>query len=124
MEASNPYADPDAVRRQANNPVVYAIQEDSSKNMVSALEYGSVEALLQEREEATMLNIPTIVAKLKYGPRNFRPQDYLILIGNPASIGIACAIASHMAGGDFNVLKWDKQERRYWKARVNIHQGE
>lgn len=109
--------------RWAPQPTVYVVQEDSSKNMTSALDYGSCEALLQQREEATMLNIPTIVAKLSHGLRNFTSRDYLLLIGSPASIGIAVAIAANMTGGEFNILKWDAQERRYWKARVNLRQG-
>lgn len=107
-----------------NRPVVYCIQDDPSKNMTSAMEYGSVESLLQYREEATMLNIPSIVARLKHGLRNFKRGDYLILIGNPASIGIACAIASDMTGGEFNILKWDNQERRYWPGKINLRQAE
>lgn len=105
-------------------PVVYVIQEDSSRNMTSALNYGSLELVLEEGDEATMLNIPRIVAKIKYALRNFKKGDYLILIGSPVSIGIACAIAAEMTGGEFNVLKWDGQERRYWEARINLNQSE
>ncbi len=58
-------------------PVVYVIQEDSGKNMTSALDHGSVECLLQQREEATMLNIPTLVEKLRYGLPELYPQRLL-----------------------------------------------
>lgn len=103
---------------------VYVVQEDGKKNMTSALEFGSMELVLEEKDEATMLNIPRIVDKIKYGLRNFRKGDYLILIGSPVSIGVACAVASDMTGGEFNVLKWDGQERRYWKASINLHQSD
>lgn len=106
----------------AASPVVYVVQEDATKNMTSALDYGSCEPLLKEREEATMLNIPTIIEKLKYGLRNFTSRDYVLLIGNPASIGLAVAIAAEMTGGQFNILKWDPQTRRYWRAKVNLRQ--
>lgn len=102
--------------------VVYVVQEDSSKNMTSALDFGSCEALLSQREEATMLNIPSIITKLKFGLAKFTTHDCLLLSGNPVSIGIACAIVAELTGGEFNVLKWDGQERRYWKARVNLRQ--
>lgn len=107
-----------------SEPVVYVVQEDPSKNMTSALNFGSCEALLQQKEEATMFNIPTITAKLRRGLRDFTVRDFLLLSGSPVSIGIACAIAAEKTGGQYNVLKWDGQERRYWKARINLHQGE
>lgn len=104
--------------------VVYVVQEDPSKNMTSALDFGSVECLLEHREEATLLNVSSIVAKIKYGLRNYRKGDYLLLSGSPISCGIACAVASDETGGTFTLLKWDGQERRYWAAEVNLKQGE
>lgn len=106
-----------------SDPVVYVVQEDSTKNMTSALKHGSCEALLMQREEATMLNIPTILAKLQYGLRHFTARDFLLLSGSPVSIGLAFAIAAEKTGGQFNILKWDNQERQYWKAKVNLRQG-
>lgn len=114
--ASNP-------RGWTKEPTVYVIQDDPTKNFTSALKYGSVEPLLQHREEPNMINIPTIVERLRYGLRNFSRHDFLVLIGSPAAIGIACAIAADITGGEFNILKWDTQERRYWKGKVNIKQG-
>lgn len=112
------------LRKMNQDPVVYVIQEDPRKNVTSALDYGSVETILEQDDEATMLNIPRIVRKIKYGLRNFKKGDFLILIGNPASIGIACVVAADMTGGEFNILKWDQQERRYWHATVDINQRE
>lgn len=109
--------------KREDRPVVYVVQ-DTGKNMTSALEYGTCETLLGLREEATMLNVPSIVEKIRYGLRYFRKQDYILLAGNPVSIAVAAALASEMTGGQFNVLKWDGQEGRYWPAIVNIHQGE
>jgi hypothetical protein len=109
--------------RPGTKPVVYVVQEDGKKNMTSALDYGSIELVLHEKDEATMLNIPRIVDKIKYGLRNFKKGDYLILIGSPVAIGIACAVASEKTGGEFNCLKWDQQERRYWEAKVNLNQS-
>lgn len=101
-------------------PIVYIVQEEAGKNMTSALEYGSCEVLLTQREEATMLNIPTIIEKLRTGLRDMKSSDFLLINGNPASVGLAFAIASEMTAGRFNILKWDGQERRYWRARVDL----
>jgi hypothetical protein len=114
---------PSNLAYKKTDPVVYVIQE-SQRNMTSALDFGSLEALLEERDEATMLNIPRLVEKIKHGLRYFTKDDYLLLIGSPVSIGIACAVAAEMTGGVFQVLKWDGQEKRYWQARVNLNQSD
>ncbi len=101
-------------------PVVYIIQEDPKKNTVGVLNYGSAEVLLTAYEEATMLNIRDVVAKIRYGLRHMRPIDYLVCIGNPVSIGVAFAVAAEFTGGRFKVLKWDNQEKRYWEASINL----
>lgn len=106
----------------SHSPTVYVVQDDSRKNMVGALQFGSVESLLKEREEATMFNIPAITQQIRYGLRHMTPRDYILCIGNPASIGIAFAVAADICGGRFNLLKWDPQERRYWAASVDLNQ--
>lgn len=126
-EGDAPYRAPYGLRRPTKEtrpmPTVYVIQEDPRKNFTSALEFGSLECLLEHRQEASMLNIPTIVAAIRHGLRHFTARDYLVLIGSPASIGIACAVAAEMTGGEYHILKWDQQEKRYWSAKVNLHQG-
>lgn len=105
----------------SSSPTVYVVQDDPKKNYTSALDFGRVEGVLAAREEATMLNVPQIVTKIRYALRNMTSQDYLVLIGNPISIGIAFAVAAEVTGGMFNVLKWDQQEKRYFVAAINLH---
>ena len=50
--------------------------------------------------------------KLRQGLREYTPQDYLLLTGDPAIIGVACSIVSDITNGKYKVLKWDKQERK------------
>ena len=45
-----------------------------------------------------------------------------MLTGDPAIIGVACSIASDMTNGKYNVLKWDKQERRYYPKAINLYE--
>lgn len=103
-----------------NNPTVYVIQDDPSRNLLPAMDYGNLESVLQPHEEVTMLNTRFITSVMKYRLRNMKRQDYLLLIGHPIAIGIACAIAAEITDGSFNVLKWDGQERRYWSATVDL----
>ena len=45
-------------------------------------------------------------------------EDYLLLTGDPAIIGVACSIVSDITNGKYNLLKWDKQERKYYSYRI------
>lgn len=107
--ATNPY-----------RPTVYLVQQDSRKNFTGALEYGSVEALLEEREELDMFNTRKIIDKLRLGLRDMTKDDYLIPMGNPVSIGLAFAIAAETTKGCFNALKWDSQDLRYFVAKIDL----
>ena len=49
-------------------------------------------------------------------------QDYLLLTGDPAIIGVACSIVSDITNGKFNLLKWDKQERKYYPIEINLYE--
>ena len=44
-------------------------------------------------------------------------NDYLLLTGDPAIIGVACSIVSDMTNGKYNLLKWDKQDRMYYPIK-------
>lgn len=107
--------------RSVPSAVVYMVQEDPNKNVLGALEFGSMERLLEYREEVTLFNTPAIVQRIRHGLRNMTPQDYILPIGNPLSIGIAFAVAAELTGGRFNALKWDGQETRYFSVSINLH---
>jgi hypothetical protein len=54
--------------------------------------------------------------------RDFTDQDYLLLIGDPAAMSIAAAIASQYNNGKFRFLKWDKREMKYYPIVVDLNQ--
>ena len=51
-----------------------------------------------------------------------KTEDYLLLIGDPAAIGVACSIAAYFNRGRFNILKWDRQEGIYYPVEIDLHQ--
>jgi hypothetical protein len=55
---------------------------------------------------------------------NFTSGDYLLLTGDPAIIGVACSIVSDITTGKYKLLKWDKQERRYYPIEIDLYQKE
>ena len=63
-----------------------------------------------------------LIFKLRKGLRNYKPEDYLLLTGDPAIIGVACSIVSDITNGKYNVLKWVKQERKYYPISINLYE--
>ncbi len=44
----------------------------------------------------------------------------LLLTGDPAIIGVACAVASDINMGRFKVLKWDRRREKYLPLEIDI----
>jgi len=100
---------------------VYVVQEVKSRNVLSAEKFGTLELLLPEGSQLVLSTGPT-VRRLRYKLRNFNDDDYLLLIGDPSAIGIACSIAATNNRGKFKCLKWDKREYKYYPVEVNLNE--
>ena len=107
---------------------VYVIQEIAGTregrpkiNIMGASQYGSFKFLLPELSQIIFSPGPLIM-KLRQGLKDYRSNDYLLLTGDPAIIGVACSIASDITNGKYYVLKWDKQERRYYPITINLYE--
>ena len=108
--------------------IVYVIQEipgtQSGKpkiNIMGASKYGEFKFLLPEFSQIIFSPGP-LVYKLRQGLKDFNENDYLLLTGDPAIIGVACSIVSDMTNGRYNLLKWDKQEKKYYPIEINLHE--
>ena len=109
-------------------PSVYVVQEIAGTrearpkfNIMGAAQYGNLKFLLDERSQIIFSPGP-LIFKLRSGLRHFKPTDYLLLTGDPAIIGVTCSIVSEYTNGRFNLLKWDKQERRYYPIEINLYE--
>ena len=107
---------------------VYVIQEVAGTksgapkiNIMGAAKYGKFEFLLPEFSQIIFSPGP-LVFKLRKALKNFTTEDYLLLTGDPAIIGVACSIVSDMTNGRYNLLKWDKQERQYYPIQINLYE--
>ena len=107
---------------------VYVIQEVAGTksgapkiNIMGAAKYGKFEFLLPEFSQIIFSPGP-LVFKLRKALKNFTTEDYLLLTGDPAIIGVACSIVSDMTNGRYNLLKWDKQERQYYPIEINLYE--
>ena len=108
--------------------IVYVIQEipgtqsGSPKiNIMGASKYGEFKFLLPEFSQIIFSPGP-LIFKLRKALKDFKEEDYLLLTGDPAIIGVACSIVSDLTNGKYQLLKWDKQERKYYPIEINLHE--
>ena len=90
-------------------------------NIIGASKYGELIFLLPELSQIIFSPGP-LVFKLRKLLRDYTPEDYLLLTGDPAIIGVACSIVSDITNGKYKLLKWDKQERQYYPIKINLHE--
>ena len=108
--------------------IVYVIQEipgtqsgNPKINIMGASKYGDFKFLLPEFSQMIFSPGP-LIFKLRKGLKDFKQGDYLLLTGDPAIIGVACSIVSDITNGKYNLLKWDKQERKYYPIDINLYE--
>ena len=107
---------------------VYVIQEMAGTrdgrhkiNIMGAAEFGVFKFLLPELSQIIFSPGP-LIFKLRKGLQNYRQKDFLLLTGDPAIIIVAGSIVSDMTNGKYQLLKWDKQERKYYPIEINLHE--
>ena len=108
--------------------IVYVIQEipgtqagNPKINIMGASQYGKFKFLLPEFSQIIFSPGP-LIFKLRKALKDFKEKDYLLLTGDPAIIGVACSIVSDITNGKYNLLKWDKQERKYYPISINLYE--
>ena len=107
---------------------VYVIQEIPGNrdgkpriNIMGAADYGSLIFLLPELSQIIFSPGP-LIFKLRKALKNYTSEDYLLLTGDPAIIGVACSIVSDITNGKYKLLKWDKQEKKYYPITINLYE--
>tara|TARA_R100000988_G_C3956278_1_gene143731 strand:- start:15 stop:347 length:333 start_codon:yes stop_codon:yes gene_type:complete len=99
---------------------VYVIQENSKFNIISARQYGELIPVFEEGKQVMLSPTPAIV-KLRHKLKDFNDDDFLLLIGDPALIGLACSIAGDINMGRYKVLKYDRRTYEYFPIEIDIH---
>ena len=114
--------------KENNLPMVYVVQEIPGTkegkpkiNIMGAATYGTFKFLLPELSQIIFSPGP-LIYKLRQALKDFTENDYLLLTGDPAIIGVACSLASEMTNGKYKLLKWDRQERKYYPIEINLHE--
>ena len=89
-------------------------------NIIGATQYGQLKVLLPENSQI-ILSPAYVISTLKTKLKDYKSNDYLLLTGDPAIIGVACSIVSDITNGKYKLLKWDKQERRYYPVEIDLY---
>ena len=97
---------------------VYVLQE-MGRNIRSAEKFGDLKVLLPDNRQIVLSSGP-LTFKLRQELKDFNDNDYLLLIGDPAIIAVAGAIASENNNGRFKVLKWDRNETKYYDIEIDL----
>jgi len=114
--------------KQDSEKLVYVIQEIPGTkegrpkiNIMGAQKFGKIKVLL--KEDSQMIFSPgPIIFELRRLLKEYRPTDYLLLTGDPAIIGVACSVVSDITNGNYNLLKWDRQEKTYYPIKINLYE--
>ena len=114
--------------KQDLEKTVYVIQEIPGTkegrpkiNIMGAQKFGKIKVLL--REDSQMIFSPgPIIFELRKLLKDYTSEDYLLLTGDPAIIGVACSVVSDITHGKYNLLKWDRQERMYYPIQINLYE--
>ena len=88
-------------------------------NVRSAEKFGNLKVMLSDRKQMILASGP-LTFELQKHLKDFNDNDYLLLIGDPAIIGVCCAIASDINNGKFKVLKWDRIDKRYYDLEIDL----
>ena len=107
--------------------IVYVIQDVPGTkmgapkiNIIGATQFGQLKVLLPENSQI-ILSPSYVITTLRNKLKEYTSKDYLLLTGDPAIIGVACSIVSDTTNGKYKLLKWDKQERRYYPVEIDLY---
>lgn len=88
-------------------------------NVMGAAKYGDIKTLLPMYSQMILSPGP-LIQKLRTLLKDYTSDDYLLLSGDPATIGVICAVVSDMTNGKFKFLKWDRQEKTYYPIEIDL----
>ena len=100
---------------------VYVLQHPAPQiNILSASDFGYLVIWLPSTDNMLYSTAP-FIRKMRKNLQDFKPDDYILCTGDPSIIGLSTAIVSDITQGQFNLLKWDRQERRYYPLMIDIY---
>ena len=112
------------IKENPDENFVYVLQHPPRNiNIFSASDFGYLVICLPENSQMMFSPAP-FIHKMRKNLRDFKHNDYILCTGDPAVIGLSTAIVSDITQGRFNLLKWDRQEKRYYPLTFNLYEKE
>lgn len=99
---------------------VYIVQESPGKNVLGAADYGRLTVLLTA-DRQVLFSPGQVLWELRNRLSKFCDDDYLVLIGDPVALALAFCVAAEANQGRVKVLKWDKQDVRYYPITIELY---
>lgn len=99
--------------------MVWVVQERPGLDILSGRKWGEMRVLLPWKQQV-LLDASGTVDMVRRKLRGFSSRDYILCAGDPAAIGIACAIAAKENNGRISVLKWDRYDRAYYPVEITM----
>lgn len=94
---------------------VYIVQDPETRNIEPARRFGQIVVILNGKETPTQA-----AHKLVRALDAMTEEDFLLLIGNPLFIGLACHVALTALGGQMQALVWDRKHLTYNIEKVEL----
>jgi hypothetical protein len=84
-----------------------------------AMRFGDIKILLPSNFQIAFSTAPA-VRMMRRKLATFGKEDFLLLTGDPAAIGLACAVVAYLNDGKYSVLKWDRREKLYIPIQIDV----
>lgn len=96
--------------QNANTQTVFVVQVDNNKDLSDARRYGQLKGVFGKPRKP--YDKPAMISKARRILEDWRPGDYLLMIGDPT----LCAVCMTIIGEQediINVLSWDRDSFQY-----------
>lgn len=102
-------------------PKIYTTQDNPYLDLSPALDFGDEIITLLPRGD---MNFSTrhSANTIRLGLEDFKPTDYLLMMGDPIGIALTVLIVSRLLplGASLNLLKWNKQTGVYLPIKLSL----
>ena len=89
-------------------------------NIIGATQFGNLKVLLPENSQI-ILSPAYVIQTLRKKLQEYKKTTIYYLQVILPIIGVACSIVSDITNGKYNLLKWDKQERKYYPVEIDLY---
>lgn len=95
---------------QTEEPTVFVVQVDHSKDLSDAKKYGKLRAVFSNPRKP--YDTHSLVSKARKVLENWKAGDYLLMIGDPTLCAVCMTLICDEVD-NLNVLSWDRNTFQY-----------